>query len=159
MAIQYVTGDATVPMGDGPRVILHCCNDVGLWGSGFVLALSRRWPEAQRAYFRWYEKRHNGDTPFELGKVQFVLVDPVSPIWVANMIGQRGIRGKTNPKPVQYSAILRGLDTVHDFCVREKASVHAPRFGAGLASGSWDVIEGLINEVLAEVPVTIYDLA
>ncbi|EGJ73150.1 hypothetical protein STTU_0361 [Streptomyces sp. Tu6071] len=43
--ITYVRGDATAPRGRGPRVIAHVCDDRGGWGKGFVLALSRRWPE------------------------------------------------------------------------------------------------------------------
>ena len=43
MPIQYRTGDATRPEGDGPKIIAHICNDVGAWGKGFVLALSKRW--------------------------------------------------------------------------------------------------------------------
>jgi len=43
--IAYVMGDATAPKADGPKIIVHVCNDVGAWGRGFVVALSRRWPE------------------------------------------------------------------------------------------------------------------
>ncbi|MEV6001124.1 Appr-1-p processing protein, partial [Streptomyces griseomycini] len=27
----------------GVKVIAHVCNDIGGWGKGFVLAVSRRW--------------------------------------------------------------------------------------------------------------------
>lgn len=43
--IEYVRGDATTPLGKGPKVIAHVRNDLGGWGKGFVLAISRRWPE------------------------------------------------------------------------------------------------------------------
>ena len=45
MPIAYTTGDATAPEGDGPKIIVHVCNDVGGWGRGFVMAISKRWPE------------------------------------------------------------------------------------------------------------------
>lgn len=48
--ITYVRGDATAPRGEGVKLIVHCCNDPGGWGRGFVLALSRRWPEPEAAY-------------------------------------------------------------------------------------------------------------
>ncbi|MFJ6385555.1 hypothetical protein ACIQI7_36810, partial [Kitasatospora sp. NPDC092039] len=48
--ITYVRGDATTPQGKGVKVIAHVCNDLGGWGKGFVLALSRRWPEPEAAY-------------------------------------------------------------------------------------------------------------
>mgnify|MGYP002351074259 FL=1 len=41
--IIYLKGDATKPEGLGPRIIAHICNDVGLWGKGVVLAISKRW--------------------------------------------------------------------------------------------------------------------
>jgi O-acetyl-ADP-ribose deacetylase (regulator of RNase III) len=53
MAITYLIGDATAPGGRGPGVIAHVCNDSGGWGKGFVLAVSRRWPEPEAAYRRW----------------------------------------------------------------------------------------------------------
>ncbi len=48
--IVYTTGDATAPKGDGPKIIPHVCNDIGGWGSGFVLALSARWAAPEAAY-------------------------------------------------------------------------------------------------------------
>jgi O-acetyl-ADP-ribose deacetylase (regulator of RNase III) len=41
--IFYMTGDATAPVGEGQKLIVHVCNDIGAWGAGFVLALSKRW--------------------------------------------------------------------------------------------------------------------
>ncbi|MER7985968.1 hypothetical protein ABTY53_10250, partial [Streptomyces noursei] len=71
-AIVYVKGDATAPQGKGVKMIVHVCNDLGGWGRGFVLALSRRWPEPERAYRRWHRERARND--FGLGAVQFVPV-------------------------------------------------------------------------------------
>jgi hypothetical protein len=47
--LKYVIGDATSPQGTGNKIIVHICNDIGGWGLGFVLALSKRWkaPEIQ----------------------------------------------------------------------------------------------------------------
>jgi hypothetical protein len=42
MQIQYIAGDATAPIGDGNKIIAHVCNDIGAWGAGFVLAISKR---------------------------------------------------------------------------------------------------------------------
>ncbi len=43
--------------------------------------------------------------------------------------------------------------------VAERASVHMPRIGCGLAGGKWEVVEPLIEEHLSAkgVAVTIYD--
>jgi hypothetical protein len=40
--IAYHVGDATMPVGDGPKILVHICNNIGAWGRGFVVALSRR---------------------------------------------------------------------------------------------------------------------
>ena len=99
--ITYVRGDATAPQGKGVKIIAHVCNDLGGWGKGFVLALSRRWPEPEAAYRRWHRERASND--FGLGAVQFVQVGPY--IWVANMVGQRGMRTGSKGVPVRYEAI------------------------------------------------------
>jgi O-acetyl-ADP-ribose deacetylase (regulator of RNase III) len=156
MALHYVIGDATAPQGNGPRVIVHVCNDVGKWGKGFVLALSRRWPEAERRYRAWYEGEES--ISFALGAVQFVTVG--ERLWVANLIGQHDVRSRGGVPPVRYEAIRDGLRAVAAFAHEQGTSVHMPRIGAGLAGGSWEVISAMVEEELADqgVEVTVYDL-
>lgn len=153
--IKYVKGDATYPQGPGPKVIAHCVNDIGKWGSGFVLAIDKRWPHIRSFYRNWYSGRDN--SPFQLGEVQFVPTN--DDVWVANIIGQHQTIRENN-KPIRYDALRIGLRTVADFCTQKSASVHSPRLGSGLARGSWPVVEDIIEEevVQAGVSVTIYDL-
>ena len=54
MEILYIKGDATAPIGSGVKVITHICNDIGGWGKGFVLALSKKWKMPEEAYRQWY---------------------------------------------------------------------------------------------------------
>ena len=49
MEILYIKGDATAPIGSGVKVITHICNDIGGWGKGFVLALSKKMENAGRS--------------------------------------------------------------------------------------------------------------
>ncbi|MFE0801026.1 macro domain-containing protein [Streptomyces sp. NPDC058812] len=153
--ISYVRGDATVPSVKGVKVIAHVCNDLGGWGKGFVLAVSRRWPEPEAAYRAWHRDRATND--FALGAVQFVQVEPY--VWVANMIGQRGMRTGSKGVPVRYEAIDTALARLADKAAELGASVHMPRIGCGLAGGKWSRVEPLITERLARrgVPVTVYD--
>ncbi|MCZ9351071.1 macro domain-containing protein [Streptomyces mutabilis] len=153
--IRYVRGDATVPSAKGVKVIAHVCNDLGGWGKGFVLALSRRWPQPEAAYRAWHRDRASND--FGLGAVQFVQVEPY--VWVANMIGQRGTRTGSKGVPVCYEAIDTALGRLADKAAELDASVHMPRIGCGLAGGKWSRVEPLITERLARrgVPVTVYD--
>ncbi|MER7750728.1 macro domain-containing protein [Kitasatospora sp. NPDC097643] len=154
--ITYVRGDATTPQAKGVKVIAHVCNDLGGWGKGFVLALSRRWPEPEAAYRRWHRERAKND--FGLGSVQLVQVEQY--VWVANLVGQRGIRtGRSTGAPVRYEAIDTALAALGDRAVELGASVHMPRIGCGLAGGRWERVEPLVAARLADrgVPVTVYD--
>ncbi len=63
MGINYVVGDATQPIGEGPKIIVHVCNDVGAWGCGFVLALSERWPVTEQRYRAWHSGEAGNVTP------------------------------------------------------------------------------------------------
>ena len=65
--IQYIKGDATQPTGNGNKIIVHVCNDIGGWGKGFVMALSKRWKAPEQEYRNWYVSQDG----FELGAVQF----------------------------------------------------------------------------------------
>ncbi|MDT0404551.1 MULTISPECIES: macro domain-containing protein [Streptomyces] len=153
--ITYVRGDATVPSVKGVKVIAHVCNDLGGWGKGFVLALSRRWPEPEAAYRAWHRDR--ASTDFGLGAVQMVRVDRY--VWVANMIGQRGTRTGSKGVPVRYEAIDTALGRLAGHAAELGASVHMPRIGCGLAGGKWSRVEPLITERLVRrgIPVTVYD--
>ncbi|MBD9722224.1 macro domain-containing protein [Streptomyces caniscabiei] len=153
--ITYVRGDATVPLGKGVKVIAHVSNDLGGWGKGFVLALSRRWPEPEAAYRAWHRDRATND--FGLGAAQFVQVGPYT--WVANLIGQRGIRTGSKGVPVRYEAIDTALGLLADKALELDASVHMPRIGCGLAGGKWSRVEPLIVDRLVRrgTAVTVYD--
>ncbi|WP_434599252.1 macro domain-containing protein [Streptomyces sp. A5-4] len=153
--IGYVRGDATAPQGKGVKIIAHVCNDLGGWGKGFVLALSRRWPEPETAYRRWHRERAANE--FGLGAVQCVQVEPY--IWVANMVGQHGMRTGSKGVPVRYEAIDRALGAVAGRAADLGASVHMPRIGCGLAGGKWSRIEPLVGERLVRrgISVTVYE--
>ena len=140
----YGTGDATLPLGDGPCIIAHICNDIGGWGKGFVRPLGKRYPEAEIQYRAWF--RHKTDPPFALGQVQFVEV--ASQVWVANMIAQHGIGRQGSTPPIRYEALRDCLSSVRKFAQEHKASIQMPRIGCGLAGGEWEIISKVIEEEL-----------
>ena len=152
MKITYVIGDATHPVGEGEKIIVHISNDIGGWGRGFVLSLSKRWKEPEKLY----REQKN----YILGKIEVIRVE--KDICVVNMIAQHDIKpmkdanGNIVP-PIRYDALKACLITVNAIAVRTGSTIHAPRFGAGLAGGSWDKIEQIIKEVVT-VDVTIYNL-
>ncbi|MER5979788.1 macro domain-containing protein [Streptomyces sp. NPDC001857] len=153
--ITYIRGDATAPSAKGVKVIAHVCNDIGGWGKGFVVALSRRWPQPEAAYRAWHRERAAND--FGLGAAQFVQVEPF--VWVANLVGQRGTGTGSKGVPVRYEAIDTALQALADKAAELDASVHMPRIGCGLAGGKWSRVEPLITERLVKrgIAVTVYD--
>ena len=153
MRINYVKGDATRPQGDGNKIICHICNDMGAWGAGFVLALSKRWGYPEH----FYRARQT----YPLGHVDILSVDQDSEgnvLYVANMIAQHGVRSNEqgNP-PIRYAALAKALSKVNDRAKAIGASLHMPRIGCGLAGGEWSAVEAILKEVVT-VDVTVYDL-
>ena len=145
--LNYVTGDATCPEGEGPKIIVHVCNDVGAWGAGFVLALSAKWEAPEREY--------RALSTYILGDIQLVAVE--EDVHVANMIGQHDIRKDEDGfAPIRYSAIAAGLRKVNLMAGAMRATLHCPMFGSGLAGGDWNTIERLLQECTT-VPVTVYE--
>lgn len=177
MPIHYLIGDATQPIVEGNHIIVHICNDIGGWGKGFVMAISKKWKEPEVAYRAWYSQKRMQATPtiqfgkmetieglnenniFELGAVQFVQVN--SHTWIASMIAQHHVYPdpQGNP-PIRYEAVTMGLQQVRYFAKQLDASIHMPRIGCGLAGGNWNQIEVIIeNELLnTQLEVNVYDL-
>ena len=155
--IKYITGNALEPLGDKRKVIVHVCNDVGGWGSGFVVAISKKWSEPEEAYRLWAKEHSNPESPrfydtFHLGMVQAVQVE--KDIHVCNMIGQSGC----NPAdiPIRYNAVETCLNKVAMFIDKEEVSVHMPRIGSGLAGGKWNEIEKIVIKTLVERGIDTY---
>lgn len=151
MTIRYIIGDATLPI-HRPALIIHIVNDEGHWGAGFVTSLSKKYPKAENAY------RHIPVDHLKLGSTLFVPVD--RGVVVANMIAQRSIKVVDGKPPIRYDAVAACLKSIDQRLSQQfiKYSIHAPRFGTGLAGGTWDKIEPLINNYLLHQDVYIYDL-
>lgn len=187
-SINYVKGNALEPQGDGNKLIIHCCNDIGGWGSGFVVAISKMWTRPEEKYREWYknggyhspadnmykvaelhddmEKPYPAVHHFHLGQIQVVPVNKTTSI--VNMIGQRatGIASirvgdeVIELPPVRYESIRECCYRVADYALRNNCSVHAPRICCGLARGKWEIVEEILENCLCSrgIPVTIYDI-
>ena len=140
--IIYLKGDATSPQAKGNKIIAHICNDIGGWGKGFVLAISKRWKTPETEYRKWHRERNKNN--FGLGAIQIVQVEKY--IWVANMIGQRGTKTGSNGVPVRYEAVESCLEKLSTEAKALSASVNMPRIGCGLAGGKWEKVEPIIKK-------------
>jgi O-acetyl-ADP-ribose deacetylase (regulator of RNase III) len=157
MNIKYQKGDATLPQFD-KTIIVHCCNDIGAWGAGFVIPLAAQFPRAKQMYKEWSTGKSLKDdlgrsAPFALGEVQFVKVSKDT--YVANMIGQHSTYTENGIPPIRYSAIQAGLFQISKIAKQLGASVQMPKMGAGLAGGDWEKIESLITRELCDKEIEV----
>lgn len=150
--MKYVTGDLfSHPISpDKHTYICHVVNNIGAWGSGFVIPLGAKYPEAKQEYI---------DNPlnYTLGENQYVKTQGV---YVVNMFAQDGISNyaKTvNVKPFQYGYFAECLLHLRG-TIRDEDEVLMPLVGAGLGGGNWDIIEEIIDNILGDYNLTIYQL-
>jgi hypothetical protein len=178
--LEYKVGNLFELMpttGPKTKVIAHVCNDIGGWGSGFVIPLARQYPEAEKQYRDWWHQSFSQNQTFELGNLGLVSVQAPDfenektvngHIYVANMIAQQGTiatpaRGRTHVDltPLRYWALACCMKKLANGVCRFPNGVefHVPKFGSDRAGGSWDVIETLIEELWVPVGnVTVYSL-
>ena len=149
--LKYLKGDATKPNTESKgAIIAHVCNDVGAWGAGFVLAISKRWSDPESQY------HFIGDVKgYTVGDVEFIDVE--NNIIVANMIAQNGTRINIfGVAPINYSAVEISLNKTADYADELGYDIHMPRIGCGLAGGSWEIIELIIQRVLKHHNCDVY---
>jgi len=149
--IQDLKGDATNPQVEGNKIIVHICNDIGGWGKGFVMAVSKKWKKPESEYRKWFQRGEN----FDLGEIQMVQVE--DDIWVCNMIGQyKTISNSKGIPPIRYEAVESCLEKVSIEALKINASIHMPRIGCGLAGGKWEEVESIITKTLLKDDVEVY---
>jgi len=161
MPVTYCRGDlflaARTP--GVTRVIAHVVNDVGGWGSGFTRSVSRFSPLPAQRYRSW-AKGERG--PFLLGMVQVVNTQEPH-LGIINMLCQHGYSRPDKPA-LSYLALdecLRKLASCCDYLSQrnpKRIEILMPRIGCGLAGGTWDQVEPLIEKHLAKYDVYVYDL-
>jgi hypothetical protein len=133
-------------------------NDCRAWGSGFVVPLGRKFPEAREKYLGWcdtkgYDMPYSNYPRLGLGNTQFVEVVK-DKITVANMMAQT--LGGT--RPLYYNYLSKCMDEVAVFASKKNARIIAPMFGSGLAGGNWEFVEALLEDCWLDndIPVDIY---
>ena len=171
--IKYVKGDLFEHI-DQDCVIAHCCNDVGAWGAGFVLAINKNLGMEPRNSFI----NASQNLLYDLGNVDYCRVvkhetratvgGPVKvpgsiAITVANMCGQHGVTGASTgdlrvAKPIRYAALVHCMEDVRSYVDQFPQPILCPKFGSGLAGGNWELIRELIDEIWGAYDVTIVSL-
>ena len=175
MKLTFETGDATLPNVSSPYWILHGCNDIGAWGSGFVVALNKRFGVGKKSpcdeYMMWFDVDPENvfATLPRLGDIQFVKINKNDA--VLNMITQKGCGQVTYLKefvsiPFRYESFNECLLRVKILAEKYKSkhgtypNLVSPRIGCGLAMAEWSKVEKIILEVFNTIDInwTVYDL-
>lgn len=157
-SIKYVKGDLFdhVEGFSGYTIIPHIVNNIGAWGSGFVIPLGKKFPSSKKMYLKHWES-------FKLGQVLMV---NCAPVYIAHMFAQEGISSLStgphaaiNSKPIRYVALIKCLEEIRNVVDNSKVPcrIVAPKFGSLRSGGSWAIIEALIEEVWAGLDVTIIE--
>ncbi len=154
MNITYIKGDLFEMMNacsSSNHLIIHICNDIGKWGKGFVLAISKKWKRPQIEYLAL--------TEYIMGNVQFIKVE--SNISVANIIAQKGINSMhgTPICRVDYDVLKNCLRSVNQYATTYKCHIHMPLIGCGLAGGQWSIVSEIIKQTFdPSVAIYVYSL-
>lgn len=171
-----IDGDATKPLLSDPNEIVvmpHCCNSIGAWGAGFTCALDRVFGEGPYQEYKKMESESPNGLKNRLGEICVCDINKEGNIYVVNMIAQQGVRGRNNPKPIKYWALLKCMQQVQELIGQLKSDniipgiddysrnsvIHTCRFGSDLAGGTWDFIKELIMETWVDrgTDVVIYN--
>jgi hypothetical protein len=164
MTINYLIGDATRPQitNDEIGYICHIVNNYGVWGAGFVIALSNRWSEPEQYYHLWANTKKINGTTFKLGNIQKVQVD--KKLYVINMLAQDGFISKNNKQPCKLDAVEQCFQEINNLILLDnikyaaKISLHMPRIGCGLGGQTWENMEVLLKKYFININVYVYDL-
>jgi hypothetical protein len=139
-------------------IIPHVCNNIGSFGGGFTGSIEKIFPIVGQNFLLL-------GTNSKLGYVQYVSVIKKEPygheLIFANMIAQKGIISRKNPRPLNYEALVKSMVNVRNYIKslnKEKIEIHCPKFGSGLAGGNWVFIENLIEDIWYDTDVFVYSL-
>lgn len=127
-------------------LIIHVVNGQGKWGKGFVLALSKHYPEAKKSYLSWSKDLK----AFELGNFDFCQVNSNERVYVGNMLAQEYIKQNNHDQNqyLSYEKLKECLSKVADFALVNRLSVQCPLIGSGLAGGDWNLISEMLIEYI-----------
>ena len=143
MPIVYIKGDlfdSELFYKSNNVLIIHICNNIGKWGLGFVLEISKRRKEPEIMY--------KSLKKYELGSTQFVKLENTN-ITIANMIAQNGVNSRYYKIcRVDYFELEQCLKKVNIYALENNCSILMPKIGSGLACGNWNIIENIIKTTL-----------
>ena len=143
MKIKYKTGNLLECI---EQCLLQGVNSMGAMNSGVAKAIRAKYPEVYREY-----KKTAETVGLHLGDVIWVATNDKL---IANGVTQE-FYGYDDKTYIDYNAINKVMEQVHQQASTEGFSVAMPQIGAGLGGGDWKKIETIIEETCSQ-PVTVY---
>jgi O-acetyl-ADP-ribose deacetylase (regulator of RNase III) len=119
-------------------IIVHGCNNQGVWGAGLALSIKRKYPEAYKLYRDEWERRSG----FNLGEVQFYFISYNKII--CNAITQENY-GR-DKRYVNYDAVRKAFEKIYPLAAIDNIPIHFPKIGCGLGGGDWNIVKNIIEE-------------
>lgn len=129
------------------KYIMHGCNNQGLMESGIAAAIAKKWPVVFQEYRNHYER-----DGLPLGSFHIVRGEGDRP-YVINAITQRqgGI-------PLSYDALVKIFTDLNTVNLGKDRVLAIPKIGAGVAGGSWEIVEQIILNCVKTYTVRVYIL-
>lgn len=151
MAVHIVRGDMLEAQED---ILGHQVNCQGVMGSGIAKSLRATYSILFPSYKEFCDNHSKPN--MLLGKCHIVKTGSKH---IANLFGQLNY-GRQKIVYTDYNALKAALNALKDYAVQENLSVALPyNIGCGLANGSWDVVNKMIEDVFDDYEVTLYELA
>jgi O-acetyl-ADP-ribose deacetylase (regulator of RNase III) len=131
-------------------ILGHQVNCQGVMGSGIAAQFRKKYA----AVYEGYKDFCYGKDPRQLlGACQLITTGKKT---VANLFGQLEY-GREPVVYTDYEALRRALQHLKNHAQQNNQSVALPYLiGCGLANGDWNVVSGIIGEVFADYPLTLY---
>lgn len=147
--IEYVKGNI---LDTDCVLIAHGCNAQGVMGSGVAKAIRDKWPVAYEKYREEYELYG-----LKLGDVIWARIEGTeqySSRWVLNCITQE-YYGRDGNRYVNYGAIAKAF---YEISCSMPQTIAIPKIGAGLGGGDWNIIAEIIEGMMGEHKIKVYEL-
>jgi O-acetyl-ADP-ribose deacetylase (regulator of RNase III) len=134
--------------------IMHVVNNLGYWGSGFVLQINKYLGNKAEIEYKNTVNTYNKQDL--LGG--FIITEYSDKLFVVGLFAMNGIYDKyNNPNPLIYAYLSDALMDSYDCVDGYDCEVLMPKIGVGLANGDWAIIEPMIQRH-ATVETKIYTL-
>ncbi len=134
------------------RVLLHCCNNHGVMGSGIALEVKNRVPDAYQSYKTWC----NVTGKESIGDMRIGRDSMDGEIVVANLIAQDGY-GTTGERFVNYGRLAEALYKAKNIINNKREYVIPFKMASDRAGGDWNFVIELCKDILGDKYITVVE--